>query len=306
MKNFNTSYIKKSAASFIKANKRDVTMSALLTLIFALIIEFAMKLLGFSGALSLVGFLVSITVLAPVQIGQLNMYYKISHGEEASLNTVLSFYKDGKKLMDSIKTMFYYWGALAVWFIVYVLCPMGIIYMIWGDSLAGGDSFINMAVISVVFAGVLILASYPYLMHMLKYSGGLFFAGQQSHLKIKMRFDIGKDFIKPHVYRYLVLSLSYILYWIISFVPIILALFLASGSSIMSYILGIFGYGFYTVIFMPKFNMASMLMFERMQNPDEEMPYIIDGETVEYHVHAQSKQNQRQPIYHKKRKGSGK
>lgn len=304
MKNFNTSYIKKSANSFIKANKKNVRAAALLFLVISLIVEFAMKLLGFSGGLSLIGSIVSIIVLAPVQIGQLNMYYKMSKGENAELDTVLSFFKDGKKLADSLKTMLYYWGTLAVWFIIYVLCPMGIVYAIWGDSLAGGDSLINMAVIAVVFAGVLILAAYPYLLHMLKYSGGLFFAGQQSHLKTKMRFDIGKDFIKPHVYRYLILSVSYLPYWLISFAPIILAIFLSTYSSIIAYTLGIFGYAFYSLVFMPQFNMASMLMFERMQNPNEEMPYIIDGETVEFHVSTQQKE--KKVIYHKKRKGSGK
>ena len=53
---------------------------------------------------------------------------------------------------------------------------------------------------------------------------------------------------------------------------------------------------------MPQFNMASMLMFERMQNPKEEMPYLINGEWVEFHAVRQPKE--KKPIHHAKRKGS--
>ena len=302
MRNFNTSLIKKSAKSFINANKGEVRKSAFLLLAIALIIQFALGLIG-SNALSIAGVVLLIVLLGPAYIGQLNMFHRMNKGMDASFDNVVSYYKDGKKLKDSLFTQFYYWGCLAVWFIAYVCCPMGILYAIWGDSLAGGDSLINMAVAAVTFTGVLILAAYPYTLHMLKYSGGLFFAGEETHLKIKMRFDIGKDFIKPHVYRYLILAISYLPSWIISFVPILVAMIFATTlPTILCYALGILGFTYYIMVFMPQFNMATMLMFERMQNPKEEMPYLINGEWVEFHSIKQPKE--KKAIHHAKRKGS--
>lgn len=303
MKNFNTSYIKKSAKSFIAANKGEVRKAALLSLIIALIIHFALSLIG-SSSLSILGIVLLIILPAPAHIGYLNMCHRMNKGMDASFNNVLDFYKNGKKLKDSLLTQLYYWGNLAIWFIAYVCCPMGIVYAIWGDTLAGGDALIKMSVAYVVFTGVVILAAYPYCLHMLKYSGGLFYAGEETHLGIKMRFDIGKDFIKPHVYRYLVLSISYAPSWIISILPIFAAMLFTTELGIFSYVLGILGYTYYIMVFMPQFNMASMLMFERMQKPDEEMPYNINGEMVEFHVGRQQKD--KKPIYHAKRKGSNK
>lgn len=304
MKNFNTSYIKKSAKSFIKANKGEVRKAALLSLVIALIIHFALSLIG-SSSLSIIGIILLIVLPAPAQIGYLNMCHRMNKGMDASFNNVLDFYKDGKKLKDSLLTQLYYWGNLAIWFIAYVFCPMGIMYLIWGDTLAGGDALLKMSVAYVLFGGTLIVAAVPYLFHMLRYSGGLFYAGEETHLGIKMRFDIGKDFIKPHIYRYLILSISYAPSWIISVVPILAAmLFATSLPAVVTYALGIFGYTYYIMVFMPQFNMASMLMFERMQKPDEEMPYNINGEMVEFHVGR--KQKDKKPIYHAKRKGSNK
>ena len=301
MRNFNTSYIKKSAKSFINANKGEVRKAALLSLIIALVLNLILNLIG-SSTLSPLGFVLLTLLLAPVQIGYLNMCHRMNKGMDASFKNVLEYYKNGKKLKEALLTQLYYWGNLVIWFIAYVGCPMGIIYAIWGDTLAGGDALIKMSVAYVVFTGVIIIAAYPYCLHMLKYSGGLFYAGEETHLGIKMRFDIGKDFIKPHVYRYLILSISYAPSWIISVVPIFVAMLFATELGIFAYVLGILGYTYYIMVFMPQFNMASMLMFERMQNPKEEMPYLINGEWVEFHAVRQPKE--KKPIHHAKRKGS--
>lgn len=304
MKNFNTSYIKKSAKSFINANKGEVRKSALLIFLIALAINVIMALIG-SNSLSVVGSVLLVILLAPAQIGQLNMCHRMNKGMDASFSNVLDYYKKGEKLKDALFTELFYWGNLVIWFIAYVFCPMGIMYLIWGDTLAGGDALLKMSVAYVLFGGTLIIAAVPYLLHMLKYSGGLFYAGEETHLGIKMRFDIGKDFIKPHVYRYLILSISYAPSWIISFVPVLVAmLFATTLPTVVCYALGIFGFAYYTLVFMPQFNMASMLMFERMQKPNEEMPYNINGEMVEFHTIKQPKD--KKPIHHAKRKGSGK
>ena len=204
-----------------------------------------------------------------------NAYFKISKGEKVEGMDILKWYKDKNLLLDSLKTEGYYIGTLLMWFTIYVLFPMGVFYMFWGRSLKPDDGFLSLGILFVLFTAVILVASLPYFIHMLRYSGGLFYCAQETHLDIKMRFDIGKDFIAPHAYRYALICVTFLPYMLLSFCPIIISIIFSDFLGIFAYPLGIFGYAFMILVFLPYFNMTSMLMFERMQNPKKEIKYDI-------------------------------
>lgn len=276
MRNFDIRKIKKSARFLISSNGQTVYSLALVMFFINLAVSVFADLLNINGGFGLLPALLSLVLTAPLQIGQMSAYYRMSKGESMEPKAVLrEYYKDGKKRMDSFKTVGFYWLTLLMWFTVYVLFPMGVCYMIWGKSLMSGDSVFNFAMVMVVFTAVAIVAALPYFIHMLRFSGGLFYAAQGTHMGVRARFDVGKTVIAPHVYRYALMTVTFLIYILLSYGPYILGGIMFSENGAVSALLTLFGNFFRTVIFMPYYNMASMLMFERMQNPKKEMDYVL-------------------------------
>lgn len=276
MKNFDMKLLKKSAKSLLKRNRKCVNYMALTALLISIALELTARLLGVAGgSLSTVFILIGLVLQAPAHIGRLNAYYKMSKGEKADLDGFFSWYKEKGKLFDSIKTEGYYFGILTMWFVIYVLFPMGVVYMIWGKQLMANDAFMNIAIVAVLFTGIMLVAGLPYFIHMLRYSGGLFYAGEETHLNIRMRFDIGEDHIKPHVYRYALLAVSLLPHMALSYLPVILAFMFADKLGIFVYPITLLSNAFSLFVYMPYFEMASVLMFERMKNPKKELKYDI-------------------------------
>lgn len=276
MKNYNLKLLKKSALSVLKNNYKTIATLSAVFLLIQVVIQVLFTTLGLLttwGGTLLCG-AVSLLVSAPLTMGILQVYYKLGKKKIATAKDGWLWYTEGKKLADSLKSVCWFCGTLLMWFSIYVLFPVAVVYMIWGKSLMNAqDLVLTFATFLVVMAAVCLVACLPYLLHMMRYTGGLFLTAQETHLKVSMRYPVGKDYIVPHIYRYALLVVTFLPYLLLALIPMGFALFNWAGWGVLTPIVLVAGTLFLFFYVLPYLGIAALMLFERMQRPKEAIPY---------------------------------
>ena len=92
MRNFDIRKIKKSARFLISSNGQTVYSLALVMFFINLAVSILADLLNINGGFGLLPALLSLVLTAPLQIGQMSAYYRMSKGESMEPKAVLKEY----------------------------------------------------------------------------------------------------------------------------------------------------------------------------------------------------------------------
>ena len=277
MKNYNLKLLKKSARSILKHNYKTIAALMIVSMLMWVVLQALFQVTGLMNSLwgNALLAVVFILVSAPLNVGILNVYYKLSKKKPADAKSCWEWYTDGKKLKDSLKSVVWFYGTMLMWFSIYVLFPVAMVYMIWGQNLLNtADIILTIGTFMVVMAAVMFAACLPYVLHMMRYTGGLFLTAQETHLTVSMRYPIGKDYIKPHIYRYALLVLTFAPYLLLALVPMGFALFNWTAWGLLAPIVIAAGTLLLNLYVMPYLSIAALMLFERMQKPKEAIPYV--------------------------------
>lgn len=220
--------LKRNSKKMLRANFWAIAAILTFSNIMAYGITYVQDMLTSDGQLAYAFYplIAGVIVMSPIVIGMYRAYRRIiDGGERYRVSELFEWYGDLKKLWLSIKSYAYYSVVLMLWALVYFVAPIFLTYLIWGNSLLSNDLTMNVATMMIIITGVIIVAAVPYAVHMVRYSGGLYLAAEDSHLTVRQRFEYGRDIFRGNTYKYVALMLSFLPWLVLTIGPCVYIFF---------------------------------------------------------------------------------